>query len=311
MPTAIESDPLLRKKLRKARRKGPSVNASARRPPLVAKRRGRRARLGLVVGLGLWLVASGVNAVGDEGADGRFTRRDSSHFTLFQDVDIDQSGGFYGSRRFEQDLLAELEKAFDRLDRLLGLRPDRKLEVFIWDPVLFDARYAGLFTFPAAGFYGGAIHIRGATEVTPSLVRTLHHELVHAAFDAVAPRVALPAWLNEGFAEWFESRAVGQRRLSGRDFAVLAQLAGEGRLFALADLSARSFGGFGPEAASIAYFESRAFVFHLATLYGEAALVRFSDTLLRTRNLDRAARKAFRKDLAALEAEFREAAGAR
>ena len=45
-------------------------------------------------------------------ADGRFEHRDSFHFTLFQDVDIDQSGGFYGSRRFEQQLLAELEPPF-------------------------------------------------------------------------------------------------------------------------------------------------------------------------------------------------------
>ena len=78
-------------------------------------------------------------AVGDRGADGEFARRDSFHFTLFQDVDIDESAGLYGSRKFEQDLLRELEAAFDRLDQILGLRPEGKLVVYVWDPALFDA----------------------------------------------------------------------------------------------------------------------------------------------------------------------------
>lgn len=269
----------------------------------------RRFRVsGCLLVWGLWLsslASAGIaGAVGDEGADGRFARRDSFHFTLFQDVDIDESGGFYGARKFEQDLLAELEGAFDSLDRLLGLRPEKKIDVYVWDPRLFDQRYAGLFKFPAAGFYGGAIHVRGATQVSAPLIRVLHHELVHAAFDVVAPRVALPAWMNEGIAEWFEARAFGQRRLSGREQGILAGLARDGRLFALGDLSARSLGGFGPDAAAVAYFQSRAFVYFLANQQGERALGRFWEAVVRTRSLDRAARRAFRKDLAALESEF-------
>ena len=129
-----------------------------------SRRRGRCA--GTAIVLVAALLPGLAAAVGDRGADGDFERRDSFHFTLFQDVDIDESAGLYGSRKFEQDLLHELEAAFDRLDQILGLRPEEKLVVYVWDPRLFDAQYRHLFRFPAAGFYGGAIHIRGDTRIT-------------------------------------------------------------------------------------------------------------------------------------------------
>jgi hypothetical protein len=262
------------------------------------------ARSLLLLSLSIALVAGPALAVGDRGADGDFERRDSFHFTLYQDVDIDEEGGLYGARRFEQQLLAELEEAFDALDRLLGLRPEGKLVVYVWDPVLFDQEYAGLFRFPAAGFYGGAIHVRGDDRITPQLVRVLHHELVHAAFDAEAPRLRLPAWLNEGIAEWFEARAGGKRSLSGPERAALERLARQGALFSLADLSTPSLGGLGPEAAAVAYLQSYGFIDHLVQRHGEADLERFWSAVLRSRNLDRAARRAYRSDLAELESGF-------
>ena len=44
--------------------------------------------LGAALGL---LLAAGAGAA-DRGADGRFDKRSSSHFVLYQDVDIDESG---------------------------------------------------------------------------------------------------------------------------------------------------------------------------------------------------------------------------
>jgi len=258
----------------------------------------------------LTLVATSAAAVGDRGADGEFARRDSFHFTLYQDVDIDESAGLYGSRKFEQDLLRELEAAFDRLDQILDLRPEKKLVVYVWDPALFDREYRGLFRFPAAGFYGGAIHIRGDVRITPGLVRVLHHELVHAAFDAEAPRLALPAWLNEGIAEWFEARALGKRTLGGRERTAIGRLARAGSLFALGDLSAPSLGGFAPDAATVAYLQSYAFIDHLVARHGERSLVRFWSAVVRSRSLDRGARRAYRSELAQLEAGFLAAARA-
>ena len=88
------------------------------------------------------LLATGAGAA-DRGADGRFEKRTSSNFVLYQDVDIDESGGFRGSRRFEQEILDELESAHDRLGAMLGLRPSRPIEVVIYDPGVFDASFSG------------------------------------------------------------------------------------------------------------------------------------------------------------------------
>ena len=64
-----------------------------------------------------------------------------------------------------------------------------------------------------AGFYQGAVRVRGDVELTSHLSRVLHHELVHAAIDFASPSYRPPAWVNEGVAEWFENRATGKRRL--------------------------------------------------------------------------------------------------
>ena len=250
-------------------------------------------------------------AIGNDGADGRFERRDSFHFTLYQDVDLDESGGLRGSRHFEQQVLAQLEGAYDLLDQHLSLRPQRKIEIYVWDEQIFDARFSGLFRFPAAGFYGGSIHIRSDAEVTGRLVRVLRHELVHAAFDAAAPRLSLPAWMNEGIAEWFEARASGKRSLSGGERNRLASAAKHGALFPLAELSAPSFQVFSPNAAGLAYLQSYAFIDFLVKTHGERDLVRFSSAVIRSRSLERAARRTYRQDLGDLEQAFRRSLGVR
>jgi len=238
------------------------------------------------------------------GADGDFEVRTSSHFILHQDVDIDESGGFHGSRRFEQQLLATLERAYESADRLLGLRPERKLHVLVYDPGIFDRTFAGLFRFQAAGFYQGVIRVRGATELSVDLQRVLHHELVHAALDAAAPSLVFPAWLNEGGAEWFEARALGKRGLSGGEWNALSQWARQGALFSLAQLSVPSYAGFGPQAAQIAYLQSYALIDFLARRYTERNLPRFYAELIRSRNLERALDRVFRLDAAELERRF-------
>ncbi len=260
--------------------------------------------LAAVIAIQLLLTPAASNAIGASGADGRFERRESFHFVLFQDVDLDESGGFHGSRHFEQQTLRELEGAYDRLDALLSLRPDRKIDVYIWDPGIFENRFQGLFRFPAAGFYGGAIHIRGDARVTAALIRVLHHELVHAAFDVEAPRFNLPAWMNEGIAEWFEARALGKRTLSGGERSFLKNAAKQGRLFSLEDLSGRSFGGFSPDAAGLAYLQSYGFIDYLVHAHGERRLTQFWSAVVRSRSLTRGARRAYRLDLAELEKNF-------
>ena len=255
-------------------------------------------------------VAGASFAIGNDGADGRFERRESLHFMLYQDVDLDDHAGLYGSRNFEQSVLRELEAAYDLLGRLLELRPGHKLTVSVWDPALFDARFARMFRFPAAGFYGGSIQIRGGDRVSEALVRVLHHELVHAALDAAAPNLLLPAWLNEGLAEWFEARSVGKRFLSAGEQAVLERVARSGGLAFLSELSQPAFGGFSPDAAALAYLESYAFVDFLAGRGGERGLAELCSAVLDSGSIERGVRRAYRRELAQLEHSFRHALGA-
>ena len=237
------------------------------------------------------------------GADGRFEERQSSHFVLHQDVDIERRSGVHGSRAFEQNVLAVLEDAYDQIDARLGLRPQRKIEVIIYDAADFDRRFAGLFRFPAAGFYGSSIHIRGSTAIDRNLVRTLAHEVVHAAFHAESPSLVLPAWLNEGVAEWYEARHVGKRRLSAGEYQALVRLEGQA-LYSIAQLSVPSFQRFGPQGARVAYLQSYGFIDHLVRRHGERSLRSLCRELMRTGDLRRAVKKTFRADLAELDAAF-------
>lgn len=257
-----------------------------------------------LLALSIGLAAALPAAARDRGADGRFDTRTSSHFVLYQDVDIDESGGFHGSRRFEQQLLASLENAYESLDKLLGLRPERKLDVMVYDPALFDQSFAGLFRFPAAGFYAGVIRVRGATELSVPLQRVLHHELVHAALDAAAPSLIFPAWINEGGAEWFEARALGKRGLNSREWALLRQVAAHDALMSIAQLSPPSFSRMGGGQARVAYLQSYALIDHLVRQSGERALARFYAELIRSRNVDRALSRIYRLDTRQLEKRF-------
>ncbi len=278
---------------------------------LFERRTLRRVAVLLVLNAVLIGIVPEASARSGAGADGKFARRDSFHFTLYQDVALDEYGGFNGSRRFERELLKQLESAYSKLDRILGLRPDRKLVVYVWDPAIFETEFSGLFRFPAAGFYGGSIHVRGATSVTSDLIRVLHHEMVHAAFDAEAPRVVLPAWMNEGIAEWFEARALGKRGLSSYERHVLEDAGKAGQLFSLQQLSVPTLAGFSTNAAALAYLESYGFIAYLVDAHGENKLVRFWSALFQSRSLERASRRAYGRDFEDLEARYFKSLGVR
>ncbi len=243
-------------------------------------------------------------ATAGRGADGEYEERRSSHFVLYQDVDIDRTSGFYGSRRFEKQVLDVLEGAYRRLDAAIGLRPRDAIVVTIHDPNVFAERFTGLFRFPAAGFYGGTIHVRGDTQVTDALVRVLHHELVHAAFDQALPRTALPAWFNEGVAEWFEARALGLHHLVSAQKRALRHVASQDQLFSLAQLSSRALGHLAARDAQLAYLQSHAFIDYLVTVRGDQRLRDLCRRVARTGDLADAMRRIYRGDVSRLEDDF-------
>lgn len=253
---------------------------------------------------GLLVASSPAASFSNRGADGEYDERRSSHFALYQDVDIDETSGFYGSRRFEQQILEALEGAYRELESALGMRPRDTIVVTIHDPQIFDQRFSGLFRFPAAGFYGGSIHIRGDVAVTDSLIRVLHHELVHAAFDAELPGTPLPAWFNEGIAEWFEARSIGQFRLFEGQSRVLSERARSGGLFTLAELSAPNLANLGRNAAGLAYLQSYGFIDFLVGERGELRLRDLCKRVIRTGDLADAVRRIYRADLPKLETAY-------
>ncbi len=240
----------------------------------------------------------------DAGADGHFERRKSTHFILYQDVGIDQHSGLYGSDRFEREVLATLEGAFDQVTRELGLRPLRPISVVIYDPGVFDAEFGGLFRFVAAGFYEGVIRVRGAERLDAYLSQVLIHELVHATLDAEGAARRLPGWLNEGVAELYENRSVGARGPGEAERHYLRVAVESGAWIPMADLGMPSFAGLGPEEAGRAYLQSYALVTHIEKRYGEHRLRELLRDLLRGMDLQRALRRATRHSLEELETEL-------
>lgn len=266
-----------------------------------------RART-IVLGLLAWIPLTSVAA--DRGADGRFDQRRSRHFVLYQDVDIDGRSGWTGSIRFERDVLEVLEAAYDRMDAWLGLRPRHPVTVVVYDPAVFERDFAPWFRFPAAGFTHGTVRIRGDTRVTNELRAVLHHELVHAAFDQIAPSLELPGWLNEGLAEWFAARAASQRHLDAPERAALVQATRAGTLPSLDTLSPPSFAHLEPELAGIAYLESHAFVEFLVRRDGEPSLRELCGRMVRSRDVAGAVHRTYRAPLGELEDRFRREIGA-
>lgn len=242
-------------------------------------------------------------AARDTGADGRFEERSSKHFLLREDVAIDQRTGPRGANRFEREVLEALESGYDRLDDTLGLRPQRRIEVEVYDPAIFDARFAALFPFPAAGFYGGIIRVRGDVRVTPRLANTLHHELLHAALDAAAPSRQIPAWLNEGLAEWFAARVAGHPAIGPERRAWLAEAATRGALLPLEAIAQPTLAALVPGEAPLAYLQAAAMVDTIARRGGDRALRKLLVRYFRHGDLDRALERTIGIDLHGLEAE--------
>jgi hypothetical protein len=265
----------------------------------------RRTRALECLGLALATLFGAGAAARDRGADGVFERRTSSHFELFEDVDIDHWSGRDGTRAFETAVLDVLENAHERVADVVGVRAAGRQRVVVYDPADFDERFARSFAFRAAGFFDGAIHVRGDVQVDARLARTLHHEYVHCALaSAIAPE-RLPAWVNEGLAEWFENLALGKRRLSEGERVFLADAARRGLLAPLAALSGPSFAHQDGATAAVSYVHAYAAIDHLARRKGDRGLRDFVRTLLRTGDVEAALRRVYRLDTARLDAGLR------
>ncbi len=239
----------------------------------------------------------------DRGTDGQFSERRSRHFLLLQDVDIDDYTGVDGSRKFERDVLAVLEHAYDQVRDVLGIAPDASVRVVVYDAGVYDREFSGLFGFRSAGFWDGAIHVRAGVRVDARLVGTLHHEYVHAALEALGGRGRFPAWLNEGLAEYFE-RPFGFRGLASGEVGQLRRQVAAGAWIPLEALSGTGFARLGGHSAALAYLQAFAIVDLLVRLGGEQSLERLCERVARSGDVRRSIKRTYRRDLEDLEAEL-------
>jgi hypothetical protein len=233
-----------------------------------------------------------------------WSQRSSSHFQLFEAVGFARYSGADGSLAFERGVLSTLETAHERVRDSLKVEPRYRVKVYVYEPSVFDAEYASRFGFRAAGFWDGAIHVRGGRVIDARLVGTLHHEYLHAALDSLAPRDLWPAWMNEGLAEYFERLALGQKLLSGPEDARLRGVVASGAWIPLAELSGPTLSGLSQEPAEIAYLESYAMMEMMFRISGPDRVKTFVRELARTRMLDRALQSAFHATLAGVEAQL-------
>jgi hypothetical protein len=123
---------------------------------------------------------------------------ESDHFIISWDGDKDAN---VGAR-----VKSILEDAYEEVVADLGIRPVKKTRVILytrqnfktvtgahdWVGGLFDGR----IRIPVKNFLSAEEEIRG----------TIRHEYTHVAVDYVTKKV--PAWLNEGLAQYYERRAI-------------------------------------------------------------------------------------------------------
>jgi hypothetical protein len=257
-----------------------------------------RVTLAAAAAIAVLLANSGASA------EEKWSERSSSHFQLFEAVGFARYSGPDGSREFERGVLAALESAHQRVRDTLRIEPRDRVRVFVYEPSVFDEEFSARFGFRAAGFWDGAIHVRGNRGIDARLLSTLHHEYFHAALESVAPRDLWPAWLNEGLAEYFERLALGREHLDASEDARLRGALAAGGWIPLADLCVPTFAGLAQEPAEIAYLESYAAVEMIFRRAGRERVQSLVRELARTRMLDRALQSSLHVELAGLEAQL-------
>jgi tetratricopeptide (TPR) repeat protein len=149
----------------------------------------------------------------------------------------------------EQSLAAQATSVFNteffRIANMLGEYPPNTIVAVLYT----EQQFRDLTRAPAwaGGQYDGRIRlpVAGASQQPDLFQRVLTHELTHAIIAGIAPS-GVPAWLNEGLAQYFDGTDVSS---AGRRMRAL------GRSIPLRSLKG-SFGRLSAAEAQVAYDES-------------------------------------------------------
>jgi tetratricopeptide (TPR) repeat protein len=197
-------------------------------------------------------------------AEGEFWTDETAHFILSYDGERTEllKHGYTEITRLLEDVYGEFHDVLNHEPVGAG---EQKIRVLLYDREEFT-RITGVGHW-AGGVFDGTIRIpvKEYARERRSFERVLRHELVHAFVQSIAGK-DVPAWINEGLAQWLEDRNRVQRVELARE-----RLAGK-PLFALSDLQ-RSFTTLGDEEQiATAYAQSLAFLASLEQWYGDQVL---------------------------------------
>ncbi len=200
-----------------------------------------------------------------EAEDGYWTD-ESEHFSL--SFDGTRAELMHGT----QPLVEELERAYLDFGEWFGRFPVEegapKIEVVLYRRDEFR-EVTGLGHW-AGGAFDGVVRIpvEDLAAERRALVETARHELVHA-YVAALGATSIPAWLNEGLAQWMAPPFAGGRALAVQHARSRLR---EAELFPLSDLQ-RTIAAWTDDAKiHRAYAQSLAFTAWIAEWYGEAVL---------------------------------------
>jgi hypothetical protein len=100
-------------------------------------------------------------------------------------------------------LVERMDGIREEASRAAGAPVRRHLDVFVYPDL--DALHAATCSAKWMGgaFDGARIHLVRTEEATGVNLRIARHEIMHAEIHELVPEV--PAWLNEGMAEWFST----------------------------------------------------------------------------------------------------------
>ena len=192
------------------------------------------------------------------------------------------------------DMHERLSFAADLLEERLGIRTEALPVIYmLGNQSDFEsaARASGNDPCWEAGFFRSYGELRGIfmqsdTQRT-DLYHTLTHEYIHFLMDEVLQGVELPAWLNEGLADYYEFEVGLQGDLPDASYTRMLrsadrarEAADEDRLFRLSQLESQREWNRRPEArVSLQYAQSHMVVRYLIERYGDAAPLRIAEII--------------------------------
>jgi hypothetical protein len=231
-----------------------------------------------------------------------FVHESTRHFTIkFEGAE---------SRSLYKIVLDTLEEAYGEVGRALLFYPTEEILVFLYtDQQFFDVTRAPAWS---GGLFDGKIRIptKGSETETDRLRTILFHEYVHAAIHQMTMQggrpAAVPTWLHEGVAQYFESSgARGGRNVDGRLKPWVKQGGTKG-LVPLSQLHGSLMGVNHPDAVRLIYDESLSAVQFLVNRFGMWRLKMLLEDIGTKQNLDEAMQSALLVSYAQFQSKWEE-----